>query len=596
MRYHRLPNHPDNSGITAAKVKALAPRLLKLALPHKRDLGIGLAALLVASGINLLFPYLIRQALNGELGLNLMNDLGRFSLLLIALFLVQACMFYVRHLSFATAGYKVVADLRETLYRAMMSQDVAFFDRSRVGDLMSRLSNDTQLMQNAVTVNVSVAIRFLLQVVGGIALMIWISGKLTLVILATLPIVMFGGRYWGKRLAAASRRMQAELGEAAVVAEESLGAVRIVRMYAGEKHETSRYRAAIQRALESGITRTGIAAVFSSSMVFVIHASIAVVLWYGGSLVLAQELTLADLTAFILYGVIVAASLGFLLSAFDEFLHALGASERIFEVIDSRPTIAAPVNPSSIHAEREPHVSFQGVSFSYPSRPDVEVLHDITFDVARGKTIAIVGPSGAGKTSIASLIPRFYDPQHGSIDYCGVDLRQLDPEQLRNEISFVTQDNLVFSVSIEENIRYGKPDADDAEIRHAAQLAQLSTFVEGLPEKYRTLVGDRGVQLSGGERQRLAIARAILKNPKLLILDEATSALDSENESLVRAAMQELMRGRTTIVIAHRLSSVQTADTVLVLKSGRIVQRGTHEQLIAVEGLYKTLVEFQVLN
>ncbi|MFN8389165.1 MAG: ABC transporter transmembrane domain-containing protein [Bdellovibrionota bacterium] len=576
-------------------LKRVGPRVLGLAQGYWKTLIVGFIALSLGSGINLLFPYLIRKVLNQELGFVLARDLGWITVVMIVLFGIQAFFFYVRHYAFTAVGYRVVSEVRQLLYLAIMSQDIAFFDRSRVGDLLSRLSSDAQLVQRAVTINISVALRYLLQVAGGIVLMLIISPRLTLLIILLIPLLVVCAAVWGKQLRGLSKSMQEHLAEANVVAEETVGAVRTVRVFAGNNYEAGRYNHAIGASLTAGLDRTKVAAAFSSTMVFLLNAAIAIVVYYGGTRVLSGQMSMGDLTGFLLYCVIVAVSFGFLVNVYEEFMQAVGAAERIFEIMDSVPEVVSPEAPKRLPAHEKASVRFDRVHFSYPSRPDIPVLTDVSFEIPPGKTVAIVGPSGSGKSTIASLIPRFYDPLSGTISYCSTPLRELSLEELRGDISIVAQQPQVFSISIGENIRYGRLNATEAEVVEAAKAAHIHDFIESLPEKYATLVGDRGIQLSGGERQRVAIARAILKNPRFLILDEATSALDSENEALVQDALNNLMVNRTTLVIAHRLSTVQHADRVLVLKDGAVIQEGTHLELFNQSGLYRTLVEHQLL-
>ncbi len=574
----------------------LARRLLRLALPEWRLLSAGLVALTSASAITLALPYLIRMTLNGELGISLTNNLPLVTTVLIVLFAVQAIFFYIRHYCFSVSGYRVVSELRKRLYDAIVAQDVSFFDRARLGDLLSRLSADTQLVQRAVTINISIALRYILQVIGGTALMLIISAKLSLVIVLLVPLLVLVSFFWGRKLRVISRKMQEQIGEAGIIAEETLSSPRTVGIFAGERYERKRYSDAISRSLETGIERTKVAALFSSSMVFFMHSAMAILLWYGASLVLVSTLTIGDLTAFLLLGAIVAVSFSFLVNVWDEFTQAVGASERIFEIIDAKPSITSPAEPVAFPTNGPAaSVAFTDVTFAYPSRSDVMVLSNISFTMEPGETVALVGPSGAGKTTIASLIPRFYDPTSGTITFCGVSVRELDLAELRKNISLVAQNPDVFSYSILENIRYGNLSATDQDVIEAAKAANLHTFVDSLPQKYHTLIGDKGIQLSGGQRQRLAIARALLKNARFLILDEATSALDSENEQLIQSALTVLMQGRTTLIIAHRLSTVQHADRVIVLKDGKIAQTGNHRSLMTEDGLYRTLVEHQLL-
>jgi len=465
-----------------------------------------------------------------------------------------------------------------------------------------------------VTTNVSAGLRYFVQVLGGIALMLTISVKLTLMIILLIPLLVLMSIFWAKRLRVLSKAIQTEIGSAAIIAEEAISGARTVKMFSAEQSEIARYNEVIQRTVGLGRERTKIAATFSSSMVFLIHSSIAVMFFYGTTLVLESALTVGDLSAFLMYCVIVAASFGFLAGVWDEFLQAVGAGERIFEIIDRQPQITAPAEPklpASWDAQVPgPVVEFRNVYFEYPSRVGSPVLQGVSFSINAGETVALVGPSGSGKSTIASLILRLYDVSFsdvsfsdvnfsevnsGEVYFAGENVKAYRPEDLRRDISVVSQEPQVFSVSILENIRFGKPTATEAEILQAARLANVHTFAERLPEGYQTLVGNRGTQLSGGERQRLTIARALLKDPRFLILDEATSSLDSENEHLIQQALTHLVHGRTTLVIAHRLSTIHHANQVLVVRHGRIEQRGTHESLFAQPGLYKSLVEHQLL-
>ena len=576
--------------------KDTLPRIVFYLRPHIKTILIGLIGLAVGSGINLLFPYVIREALNGNLGINIEQQLGSFTLALIALFAVQASFFCIRHFCFQVVGLRVVTEIRRILFDSMLKQDIAFFDRSRVGDLLSRISSDTELLQRALTINVSVGIRYFIQVIGGTLLLFYISPKLTIVILGVIPLLVLASLFWSRRLRFLSRTMQAQLGDATVIAEEAISSIRTVRIFSAESRESDRFTDAANRALETGTRRTLVAAVFSSSMVFLLHSAIAVVIWYGGSLVLSSNLTLGDFTGFLLYVILVAVSFGFLTSTWVEFVQALGATERILEIIDEEPRITSSQYPAELPKKHNTILRFSEVNFSYPSRAQTPVLRNVTFSIAPEETVALVGPSGAGKSTIAALLMRFYDPQSGAIYYKDSPLPSIPLKELRTEISMVPQQPQVFSVSLMENIRYSKPDASDAQVLEAAERACLGSFFDSLPDGYNTLVGDKGIQLSGGERQRIAIARTLLCDPRLLVLDEATSALDSANEQLVQSALINLMRERSSLVIAHRLSTVQHADKVLVLREGQIEQVGTHTELMQTPGLYQTLVQHQLLN
>ncbi len=580
-------------------LKKLGPRILQFAKPQALLLTGGFIALILASGINLLFPWLIKELLNGNTGLSLANDLKTIAIALVGLFFIQSLFFYFRHLMFHIAGYRVVSDIRKKLYTSMISQDISFFDREKVGDLLSRLSTDTQVLQRAVTVNLSVAARYLFQVVGGVILMMTISPSLSLSILAVIPVMIVAGAVWGKKLRKISKNMLEKTGEASTAAEESLGSVKTVRSFTGENREVQRYADAVDEALSLGVARSKFGAMFSSTMVFLMHSTIAVILCIGIQRVVSGTMSEGDLTAFVLYAGIVSVSFVFLIGVWDDFMSALGAGDRIFAVLDQVASVTTAQNaveiPNTASQTSPALVEFQNVNFNYPSRPELGVLEDLSFQIKQGETLALVGPSGAGKSTIASLIPRFYDPIKGSVFYKGLNLKELSTCELRQEIAVVEQNPQVFSVSIKDNILYGNPEASDAELIKAIKSANLEEFIDQLPEGVDTLVGNRGIRLSGGEKQRLAIARAIIKDASLLILDEATSSLDSVNEHLVQQALETLMTGKTCLIIAHRLSTVQHADKVIVLRNGQVVESGTHSSLLAEDGLYKNLVNHQLL-
>ena len=586
-----------NRGVKGANLSmSTLKRLFSLSSSQTRPILIGSIALVLGSGINLLFPYLIKEILNENLGYSITTDLPTIALGLIALFALQASFFYVRHYYFYLAGHRVVGELRTKLFSSIVSKDINFFDTARVGDLLSRLSSDTQLVQRAVTINISVFARYSIQVIGGLLLMLFISWKLTLVIILLIPFLVVISMTWGKKLKSLSKKMQEALSEASVRAEEAITSIRTVIVYSGSNYETGLYKKAINQSVALGTERSNSAAAFSSCMVFLIHSSLVGVVCFGASLVLKNELSLGDLSAFVMYGIIVAVSLSFIAGTWEEVTQSLGACERIFEIIDRTSLVHSPLQPVSIPTHQAPAIVFDRVFFRYASRPEKLILEDLSFEIPSGKTLALVGPSGAGKSTIASLIPRFYDPEHGKITYNSLDIKEVSLDDLRSHISVVAQSPQVFSSSIGENIRYGNLSATDEEVIQAAKAAYLHDFIMSLSDGYQTLVGDKGIQLSGGEKQRVAIARALIKNPKLIILDEATSSLDSENEHLIQKALMKLLQNRTALIIAHRLSTVQHADIVLVLEEGKILQSGTHQSLVNSPGLYQNLVQYQLLS
>lgn len=571
-------------------------RLWELITPEWATLTFGIVALIGAVATNLLIPSVVRWILDADQGLSVVDQPFRIAGMLLAIFGVQSLCFHYRSFFFGLLGQRVIARLRRNVFEHLIYRELAFFDANRVSDLVSRLGSDAQMLQDAISARISVLLRYSLQVVIGLVLMTWISLQLTLLLLVALPLLMAIARFLGKRLRAHSKKQQEALGRASVIAEEAGSNARIVKVFGQEEHEARRYSDAVMEVLGHGTRRVRVSAALQSIVTFLMNASILVVVLYGARLVMNDALSVGALTAFLLYAVIVAVSFAFVASSYAEMLQALGATERIFELIEESRTAPTHTGQKDLPASRSGHLEFRNVTFFYPSRPDVAVLNDLSFAVLQGQTTALVGPSGAGKSTIVNLILGLYPVEIGEILVDGITISDIRIESLRSRIAFVPQEPYLFAVSIAENLRYGKPRATDQELSNICERARISEFIHSLPDGLDTIVGERGTQLSGGQRQRVAIARAMLRDPALLILDEATSSLDSQNEALVQSALTDLMQDRTTIVIAHRLSTVQNADQVLVLEHGRLVQTGTHSGLSRTEGLYRSLVEVQELR
>jgi ABC transporter fused permease/ATP-binding protein len=568
-------------------------RLFALARPEWRTLALATFFLAIASAMELLLPRYagrIVDALNEKA----LEDLTPLSVTVLVIATVQSLAIGIRYFLFTVTGERVVSRLREQLYQRILEQEVAFFDQRRTGELTNRLASDTGIVQNAVSVNISMALRNLASVLGSITVLFFVSAKLTLFMLLLVPPIMILAMFVGRRVRKLARQVQDALAAASEIAEETFSGVRTVRAFTHEPEEARRYAGAIWRAFELSRRRVRFSAGFIGATAFAGYAALAAVIWYGSQLVGDGVLSVGSLVTFLLLTLNIAVAVGSLSDLWVELMRASGASERVFEILDRKPAI--PISGGARAEKAEGGISFEGVSFTYPSRPDLTVLQNINLAIAPGEIVALVGPSGSGKSTIASLIPRFYDPRAGRILFDGQDLHSLDPEWLRRQIGIVAQEPILFSTTIEDNIRYGREDASEIEIVAAAKAANADEFIRKFPEGYKTQVGERGVQLSGGQKQRIAIARAVLKNPKVLILDEATSALDAESEYLVKEALDRLMRGRTTLVIAHRLSTVKDADRVLVLSDGELVQAGKHEALLAEEGLYRRLVQRQFVS
>ena len=570
-------------------------RILQLARPERSSIALGTVFLAVGSVAGLVLPRAIGYIVDQSMGPGKsVAALDRAALWLLGIFVVQAVAVAARSALFTIAGERVVTRLRADLFARLMDQEIAFFDARKTGELTNRLASDTTVLQNTVSVNISMGLRFLASILGGIGCLFYTSPVLTLVMLAVVPPVALGAVAYGRRVRKLSRDVQDTLAKSSEIAEESLGGIRTVRSFAAEPSEVARYAAAVTSSFNLARTRALMASTFVGVASFAAYAAIAAVLWYGGHLVSSGKLSAGGLTSFLVYTLIVALSLGGLTDLWADFMKASGAAERIFELIDRVPSI--PATGGLELASIEGRVDFEGVTFSYPTRPDARVLNGINLAVKPGEIVAIVGPSGAGKSTIAGLLTRLYDPDGGSICVDGHNLRDLAPDWLRRTIGVVSQEPMLFSCSIAENIRYGRVTATDAEVFAAARTANAHNFIEKFPDGYATLVGERGVQLSGGQKQRVAIARAVLKDPRILVLDEATSALDAESEHLVKEALERLMKGRTTLIIAHRLSTVAGADRVCVLDGGQIVQSGAHRALMGQEGLYRRLVERQFVS
>ena len=566
-------------------------RLLQLARPEWRSIALGVAFLALGSAMSLLYPQGLRVIIDGVLGGKRLELIDRTALLMVAIALVQGVSIALRALLFNIAGERVVARLREKLFRSILSQEIAFFDESRTGELTNRLSADTSVLQSAVSANISMTLRNGAQVVGGICFLLWTSPVLTGLMLAIVPAIAISAVLYGRRIRKLSREVQDALAGASEVAEEAISGVRTVRSFAAEEAEAKRYGVKVQHSFELAKSRAKASSVFFAAASFAAYAAVALVFWYGGRLVVRGAMTVGGLTSFLVYTLLVAFALGALADLWADFMKALGAAERVFELADRKPGMA-PAGGDQLGALRG-EVELRDVSFAYPTRKNVLVASHVNLRLDPGEVVAVVGPSGAGKSTLAALIARLYDPDSGTVLLDGRDLRELDPQWLRRQIGAVAQEPILFSTTIEENIRYGRPGATRAEIEDAARTANAHGFVTGFPQGYETLVGERGVQLSGGQKQRVAIARAVLKDPRILVLDEATSALDAESEHLVKEALDRLMRGRTTLVIAHRLSTVMDADRVVVIDGGKVVQTGNHHDLMTETGLYKKLVERQ---
>ena len=511
--------------------------------------------------------------------------------------LLQSLFSFFRLSLFVNFTENTLANVRLALYTNLVKLPMSFFSQKRVGELNSRISNDITQIQDTLTTTIAEFLRQFILIIGSFAMLASINIKLTIMMVSVVPLVGVAAVIFGRFIRKYSKKVQDQVAESQVVVEETMQGISIVKAFANEWYEIARYKEKIKEVVKMGIKGGQFRGYFASFIIICLFGTIVAVVWYGVQLSIAGEITVGELFTFILYSSYVGASSGGIAELYAQMQKAIGATERVFELLDETPEkINSNVHIPSINKIKG-DVTFNNVAFSYPSRKEVQVLKDINFTANFGQKIALVGPSGMGKSTIASLLLRFYDIESGEILIDGKNIYDYDLENLRGNMSIVPQDVILFGGTIKENIAYGKPNATDEEIILAAKQANAYVFIESFPEKFETVVGERGIKLSGGQRQRIAIARALLKNPSILILDEATSSLDSESEKLVQEALEILMEGRTSIIIAHRLSTIRSADQILVLDNGKISEQGTHQELINLEnGLYKNLSNLQFSN
>ncbi len=565
-------------------------RLLRYVRPYLLRLGLALVALVITTLIGLVFPYVIQTLIDGVLRSGDLAQLNRITGGLLVLFVLRFVFGYFEQYHLAFIGERVVVDLREELYRHLHNLSVSFFNERRTGEIVSRLASDVTLVRTALTSNLATAISQGLTLVGALAIVIALNWRMTLFILLLAPAMGLIAAFFGRRVRRISTEVQDELAGSSSIVEEVVQTIRVVKSFVREQYEIARYGDAMDRTFNAAMRLTRVRAAFGPLMFSIMFMAIVGVLWFGGREVIAGRLTAGGLISFLFYLIFIAGSFGAFTGLYTQLQEALGATRRIFEILDLEPEVQDHPGAADLPPV-EGRITFEDVSFTYDERADV--LEGVSLEVRPGEVLALVGPSGAGKSTLVNLIPRFYDPTSGRILVDGHDLRDVTQRSLRRQIAIVPQETLLFAGTIRENILYGRLDATEAEMIEAARAANAHDFIVALRDGYDTRVGERGLKLSGGQRQRIAIARAILKDPRILLLDEATSSLDSESEGLVQEALERLMQGRTTVIIAHRLSTVQIADRVAVLDQGRLVELGTPDELLKSGGLYARLHRMQ---
>ncbi len=575
-----------------AALRTLA-RVWRFVRPYRRQVTLAAIALVLAAGAVLTIGQGLKFVIDQGISAGSQGELNRTLALMLGVIIVMAGATYARYYYVSWLGERVTADLRRAVFDHLLSLPPGYFEVTRTGEVISRLTNDTTMLETVIGSSVSMAVRNLLLMVGGLAMLALTSPKLTLLVLVGVPVVLVPILFFGRRVRRLSRTSQDRVGDVGAYVDEALHEIRTVQAYGHEEEDRRQFGARVEGAFGAALARIRQRAFLVAVVILLVFGAIGVILWIGGHDVVAGRISGGELSAFVFYAVLVAGAAGAISEVVGDIQRAAGATERLFELLAIEPDVRAPSRPVALPEPGTGVVAFDGVTFRYPSRPDAPALAGFTLAVAPGEKVALVGPSGAGKTTVFQLLLRFYDPQQGSVTIDGVDLRAADPAAVRSRLALVPQEPVIFAASVADNVRYGRPDASDADVRAACDAAFAAEFIERLPEGYASFLGERGVRLSGGQRQRLAIARAILANRPVLLLDEATSALDAQSERMVQVALERLMVGRTVLIIAHRLATIRHADRIAVMEQGRIIATGSHDELALSNPLYARLAALQ---
>ncbi len=581
---------PKLPPMTALKTLARVGRFVR---PYRRQVAFAAIALLLAAASVLTIGQGLKFVIDRGFAAGSGAELDRTLLFTLGVVLVMAVATYARFYFVSWLGERVTADLRRAVFDHLMSLPPGYFEVMRTGEVISRLTNDTTMLETVIGSSASMAIRNVLLMIGGLVMLALTSGKLTLLVLVGVPLVLVPIIFFGRRVRRLARASQDRVGDVSAYVDEALHEIRTVQAYGHEAEDRRQFGARVEDAFGTALQRIHQRALLVAAVIVLVFGAVGVILWIGGHDVVAGRISAGQLSAFVFYAVIVASAAGTISETIGDLQRAAGATERLFELLAIEPTIRPPAHPVALPLPARGTVAFDDVTFRYPSRPDTAALDGFTLAVAAGEKVALVGPSGAGKTTVFQLLLRFYDPQAGRVTIDGVNLVDADPVALRTRLAVVPQEPVIFAASVLDNVRYGRPGATDAEVVAACEAAFATEFIDRLPEKFGSYLGERGVRLSGGQRQRLAIARAILADRPILLLDEATSALDAESERMVQMALERLMTGRTVIIIAHRLATIRHADRIAVMERGRIIATGTHDELTASNPLYARLAALQ---